>query len=365
MGLKAALKQRLKKNLFYIVYNRNKYFNKDRLDAFVKKYYDQKSVDLNKVKRALKICYVYGGVRYKEFFANHFETKTWRERMRLIPCSAQNNLFLQANSKEWLFLLGNKGKCYETFKIFYGRDVLVVQKEALGGEGVVSDIACFVEKHPVFIVKPLSSAGGIGVKMMDVVSSERDYLHELFDNYPDGFIMEERISQVEEMAKLHRSSVNTIRIQTINYGDSIEIKWPCLRTGRGESVVDNVYLGGVFVGIDVNSGKTFGQGKDALGRNYTEHPDSKVQLDGFQIPKWEDLCSMLQEMAKICPTCRVVGWDMALTEKGWVMVEANYGPELIYQDISPEGFYEDFIHVRKRLHASRFKGYRLETQFQP
>ena len=214
-------------------------------------------------------------------------------------------------------------------------------------------------------MKPLRSAGGKGVKMVDVFSGNKDYSQMLFEEYPRGFVLEERINQVEEMSSIHKCSVNTIRIQTVNYGDSVEIKWPCLRMGRGDSVVDNVFAGGVFVGVDVKTGKTFGPGKDASGHSFTEHPDSNVKLDGFQIPRWKELCGLLEEMAKLCPTCRVVGWDMALTESGWMLVEANFGPELILQDVSPVGFYDDFLRVRKNLHAGRFKGYTRKSQFRP
>ena len=360
-----SLKQRLKQTAFYIVYKRNKTFDSTRLDAFVSKKYDSKSNDLKRLKRLLRFCYVYGGVRYNEFFANHFENKTWKERKRLIPCCAQNNLYIQVNSVEWLDLLEDKWKCYCIFKKYYDRDLLAVPANTIREEAVLSSVVRFVEKHPFFMVKPLNSAGGKGIKMLDMTSRGKENLRELFDEYPNGFVLEERILQAEEMAVIHRHSVNTIRIQTVNYGDSIEIKWPCLRMGRGESVVDNVFMGGVFVGVDVNTGKTFGLGKDALGNSYTEHPDSRIGLDGFQIPRWKELCDVLVEMASLCPTCRVVGWDMALTENGWKMVEANYGPELIYQDVSPKGFYEDFLCVRKRLHAGKFKGYRWKNQFRP
>ena len=349
-SLLKQLKQKLKKNVFYLIYKRKKTFENERLDAFVRKYYNSESIDLDKVKRLLKLCYIYGGLRYKEFFSNHFEKKTWKERMKLIPCSAQNNLFFQVNSIEWLDLLEDKGKCYNLFKDYYGRDLLAVSSKIESGENR-SDVIHFVEKHPVFIVKPLKSAGGKGVKKVDISSKGKDYLNCLFVEYPRGFVLEEQIEQVEEMAIVHRDSVNTIRIQTINYGDSIEIKWPCLRMGQGDSFVDNVFAGGVFVGVDVKTGKTFSPGKDALGHSFFEHPDSRIKLEGFQIPKWIDLCDLLIKMAKLCPTCRVVGWDMALTENGWIMVEANFGPELIFQDVLSDGFYEDFIHVRKQLHA--------------
>lgn len=365
MRLKSFLKQKLRLTALFLVYARRINCDPESLDAFARDKYDPKSTDLNKVKRLLKTCFVYGGLKYHEFYAHHLENKPWSIRTKVVPCNAQNNLYVQVNSEEWLDLLEDKGKCYDYFKKYYDRDLLAVHSNDFGDDKL-TDVIGFAEKHPVFLVKPLNSAGGQGIKMVDISSKGKDNLHTYFDEYPDGFVLEERIIQAEEMALMHKNSVNTIRVQTVNYGDSIEIKWPCLRTGRGGSVVDNVFMGGVFVGVDRKTGITFGKGKDALGRTFTEHPDSKIRMDGFQVPRWKDLCDLLEEMAKLCPTCHIIGWDMALTERGWILVEANYGPELIYQDILPDGgFYEEFVSVRKRLHAGKFKGYQWENQLWP
>ena len=141
MELNSQLKRRLKQNAFYLVYKRLRTFDTGRLDSFVSKHYGSKSIDLNKVKRLLKTCYVFGGVRYSEFLANHFENKTWKERMRLIPCSAQNNLYFQVNDLEWLDILEDKGKCYEVFKKYYARDLLAVSTKT----NCRDDVFCFWE----------------------------------------------------------------------------------------------------------------------------------------------------------------------------------------------------------------------------
>lgn len=359
------LKLYLKKSALYLIYKRYYYyFDSEKLDAFIKSHYDLETIDLEKLKKSMKRCYIFGGVRYKEYWGNHFENKTWNERRKLIPCSAQNNLYIQVNPQKYLTLIEDKWMCYEFFKKYYGREMICVLAEQTGNKDLVRTIIKgFSERHHCFFIKPLNSAGGKGIKLIRFEDCDFD---EICNNYANGFVLEERIVQRKELAAFHEKSLNTVRIQTISFGDHVEIKWPCLRMGRGDSVVDNVFMGGVFVGINVDNGITFGTGVDAAGRQYLTHPDTQIPLSGFQIPLWDDLCKLLKEMAMLCPDCHIIGWDMALTERGWIAVECNYGPEIIYQDVAKDGFYEDFLQIRKRLHAKRFGGYRwVNAQFKP
>ena len=216
-----------------------------------------------------------------------------------------------------------------------------------------------------FIIKPLNSAGGKGVRLMKFEPAD-GIIDEICNDYVNGFVIEERIVQRNELTVFHEESINTVRVQTFTIGDHVEIKWPVLRVGRGGSIVDNACRGGVIIGIDVDSGVTFGPGVDESGQQYSSHPDTQVPLSGYQVPCWDNLCKMLKEMAMLCPDCHTIGWDMALSEKGWVVVEGNYGPEILFQYVAREGIYEDFLRIRKRLHAKRFGGYRwVNAQFKP
>ena len=57
------------------------------------------------------------------------------------------------------------------------------------------------------------------------------------------------------------------------------------------------------------------------------------------------------------PDCRIMGWDMALTDKGWVVVECNYGPELLIQWASGRGVRDEFEVIKERLHAKKGNSY--------
>ena len=92
---------------------------------------------------------------------------------------------------------------------------------------------------------------------------------------------------------------------------------------------------------------------DEMGRTFLEHPDTKVPLSGFKVPFWDELCELTKKLARMCPDCHIMGWDMALTDSGWVMVECNYGPNNVYQ-YAIGGMRKEFRTIRKKLDAKKY-----------
>lgn len=62
-------------------------------------------------------------------------------------------------------------------------------------------------------------------------------------------------------------------------------------------------------------------------RAFNFHPDTGVQLIGRNIPRWDELIRLAKELALVTEQ-KYVSWDLALTDAGWVMVEANYKGQL-------------------------------------
>ena len=178
---------------------------------------------------------------------------------------------------------------------------------------------------------------GSGVQIIQGKSVEeiRQILH---DEYPSGFIAEELIQQDEKMAMLHPSSVNTIRITTLRLGGKIHIINPFVRMGRGVDVVDNAAQGGIFAVIDKETG-IITETSDELGNKYVIHPETGTPIVGFTIPQWKEALALSKELSDILPECRMVGWDLAYTNNGWVVVEGNSKAQFIcFQIATQRGF---------------------------
>ncbi len=282
------------------------------------------------------------GIDYPDFFQCRGDQLSLYQLSRIVPFKEQEKLWLQINAVDSRIILFDKYKAFLHFKDYYQRDIVFVSD----GNNV-DELNSFCQSHPQFIVKPLSSSCGWGIQLIDM--NESSFCVDRFlESSPNGFVVEELIKQNAALSNLHPESVNTLRINTVNYGDSVEIKWPCLRIGCGNSIVDNAGAGGVFGAIDVATGVVTNV-SDEFHHTFTEHPDTGIPLVGFQIPRWQEACKMAKELAGMIPDCHFVGWDLALTDTGWVMVEGNHRPLLIYQIATGKGIRKDFRRLKKRL----------------
>ena len=53
------------------------------------------------------------------------------------------------------------------------------------------------------------------------------------------------------------------------------------------------------------------------------HPVSQFQVVGYQLPDYEKLLDYIHHLMNVDRTARFVGWDIALTPKGYDLVEMN------------------------------------------
>lgn len=56
---------------------------------------------------------------------------------------------------------------------------------------------------------------------------------------------------------------------------------------------------------------------------YENHPITKTLILGFKIPFWDEIVEMITEAAWIVPQVRTVGWDVAVTQEGPLIIEGN------------------------------------------
>ena len=59
---------------------------------------------------------------------------------------------------------------------------------------------------------------------------------------------------------------------------------------------------------------------------YSEHPLTHVKFDGFQIPCFEEAKKMVLEASLRSDKILVVGWDVAISKDGPVIIEGNRRP---------------------------------------
>lgn len=141
-----------------------------------------------------------------------------------------------------------------------------------------------------------------------------------------NYIIQERIKQHPELNKLCSTAVNTIRLITlITPNEEVIAVRAGLRIGREGSCVDNCAKGGIFVGIDLNTGKLMKKGiiKPPHGKLVYRHPDNDIVFEGFEIPFFKEAVEMSKELHSKLYRVHSIGWDIAITQEGPVFIEGN------------------------------------------
>jgi len=260
-------------------------------------------------------------VGFDEYIMYHFENRDFEDRRTFIPSRERALYCERLNDPKNQMLFDDKGKTYEVFGKYFHRDLT----EVVGwNEASTEAFRAFTQKHPRFIIKPFNGGNGRGIKIVDSteLGGFEQMCQALKAEYPSGFVAEELIKQAKELAAVHPESVNTLRVFTVRFDDRVAFLPFAWRVGRGKACVDNGGSGGIFCACD-DDGVIYAT-CDEKGRSYDVHPDTKHPLIGFQVPRFEEAKELAKELAMVVPSNRYCGWDLALTEDGWVMQEGNW-----------------------------------------
>lgn len=199
-------------------------------------------------------------------------------------------------------------------------------------------------KSKDIFLKPTNGAQGKECfKILESDLNKTEYMKKIYSTIIDSnFVFQETISQHYLLKRINPTSINTIRIDTFITNDGTpEVLSALIRFGRKGSVVDNPFnSGGFFVPINLEKGTLIAPGMQLLGvgnGTFYEHPDSKLKLDNYEIPFLKETIELVKNAA-IKIGDRLVGWDVAITEDGPLIIEGNHDYHLGMQDVAYGGY---------------------------
>ena len=284
----------------------------------------------------VKYCYCAYGFLPFEYLNYELSSKDEEGYREYISEKEKNQIHYRLNDLRGMTYFNDKAWTYDLFGKFYHRDCAVIEKEK--DYGTYQE---FVRKHSVFFRKQVYGFSGHEVKRVNLASGPETARETFEAILREGkHIIEEPIRQSGEVSRFNASSVNTVRYTTILTKHGPKPYSVFFRTGRAGSYVDNAGSGGVFAGVDPETGILNTSGVDEFGVRHERHPESGVEYRDFQLPDWDQLITVCTEAAIMAGEigCGDIGWDMAHTDEfGWVLVEANAGGQLIDQSASRKG----------------------------
>lgn len=187
----------------------------------------------------------------------------------------------------------------------------------MGGEGALS-LGAKIQGREAWTMLP----GHNEITLDEVVA------HVCHKDHIQRFLIQERLRPHALLEEIVPSVCSTIRIVTFNADNGVGIVGAVLRLGNGREPTDNVTGGGVVVEIDLKTGRL---GKVVSLEHdkpdyMSVHPMSLVKISGKVIPDWKAVIGLVTQSAEKLTFLPCIGWDIAITESGPVVVEINSRP---------------------------------------
>lgn len=181
-----------------------------------------------------------------------------------------------------------------------------------------------------YIIKPTDTNNGLGIKKI-FVKNEKLYIDDLTinSNYLDteygyNFVIQRVIKQHENMAYLHPSSVNTLRMVTMRWNNKIEVIYTFARFGHSGDIKDNAGAGGIVVGVK----------KDGNFMNYGiqnskiiyKHPTTGIKIHELKnVPNYSGAKTLARKLHRQILHHNYVAWDITINQNNEpIFIEPNF-----------------------------------------
>lgn len=118
----------------------------------------------------------------------------------------------------------------------------------------------------------------------------------------------------------------TIRVVTTKLpSQQAELLRSCLRMPIGQMDIDNFDAGGLSASIEASGQLTPAIQKRDGYPIYDVHPATGAQITGTKLTVWEDVLALAICAHNVLTDVYSIGWDIAWTQHGPVIIEANVG----------------------------------------
>lgn len=156
------------------------------------------------------------------------------------------------------------------------------------------------------------------------------FVADLANHYDGGYLFERFLEPHVDAVRLHGERLGTARILTLSDGDGARIFRASWKIPAGANMADNFWRSGnILAKLDLETG-AIARAVSGAGFGMVEpgqHPDTNTVLVGTKIPDWAELQDVALEAARLMRHVPMIGWDIAPTAQGPVIVEMNETPD--------------------------------------
>jgi hypothetical protein len=152
----------------------------------------------------------------------------------------------------------------------------------------------------------------------------REDLLSAFDG--SEYIVQPKLEQHRAIAAFHEHSLNTIRFITFRADEGIEIFLAYLRMGASGQINDNNNASRAIARIDATTGRLYDLGyaiEGEIASLSAVHPSTGTEFRATEVPWFQKCCDLVLAAHELVPRMQSIGWDVAITPEGPVLLEGN------------------------------------------
>lgn len=212
------------------------------------------------------------------------------------------------------------------------------------------------------IVKNTWGYGGKDIFLLNVdagnlyINGVKSTLEEFKNKLPERSVLQEILDQHTTIKSLHPASVNTARIVTVNTGYEVQLISAALRIGVNGNFVDNIARGNIFVPINKHTGKLQKAGRSGSSPQlYYAHPQTNVVFEDLEVPFFNQAADLCKKLHSHLPYFFILGWDVAFTPNGPVVIESNNIHQIVDVQLFEGGLKKQFDRYIKDFRENKRK----------
>jgi hypothetical protein len=138
------------------------------------------------------------------------------------------------------------------------------------------------------------------------------------------FVVQRRVTAHAELRSFNPVTLPTIRVVTCLDDEDVWVPRAVLKLPVGRAGVDNFHAGGIACPVDPQTG-VVSPGIPKNGFDWLSiHPESGIRFEGMRLPYWPEVLATVNRAAPLFGDLKCLGWDLAITDSGPLLIEANY-----------------------------------------
>lgn len=213
---------------------------------------------------------------------------------------------------------------------FLGREWLDLRRASF------AEFEDLIDRSDRIVAKLFNGRWGSGTEVIDVSSGDLnpEELHERLITQKK-YVVEAYLEQHPDVARFYADALTTLRIHTLNLGGRVQIVLPSIiKLGSNGAPTSNDWSIEAYVdltsGTIISDGAFQGAKHKVDDETYVRHPDSGEMFRGSQLPFIAEAKRLVLEAAPLVPELPFIGWDIAFTPTGPVLVEGNAASMFLY-----------------------------------